>query len=97
MKLTGFTSAVMITTLDSTPSGEAETVIEESIDWAKQQQKVEKIITKITAKKHYPLLETLAEKIFFKLFENPRIKKILFIRPSPKISFCKFMIARLCS
>ena len=40
-------------------------------------EQVIKIITKITAKKHYPLLETLAEKIFFKLFENPRIKKIL--------------------
>ena len=47
MKLTGFTSAVMITTLDSTPSEEAETVIKESIDWAKQQQKVEKIITRL--------------------------------------------------
>ena len=31
----------------------------------------------LTSKKHYLLLETLAEKIFFKLFENPRIKKIL--------------------
>ena len=37
----------------------------------------DRTITKITSKKHFPLLETLAEKIFFKLFENPRIKKIL--------------------
>ena len=36
-----------------------------------------KIINKIIARKHYPLLETLAEKIFDKLFENMRIKKIL--------------------
>ena len=40
-------------------------------------EQVIKIITKITSRKHYLLLETLAEKIFFKLFENPRIKKIL--------------------
>ncbi len=32
---------------------------------------------RITSRKHYPLLETLAEKIFLKLFENLRIKKIL--------------------
>ena len=35
-----------------------------------------KNIKKITNKKHYPLLETLAEKIFLKLFENRRIKKV---------------------
>ena len=35
-----------------------------------------KNIEKITNKKHYPLLETLAEKIFLKLFENMRIKKV---------------------
>ena len=40
-------------------------------------EQVIKTITKITSKKHYLLLETLAEKIFFKLFESPRIKKIL--------------------
>ena len=40
-------------------------------------EQVIKTITRITSRKHYPLLETLAEKIFFKLFENPRIKKIL--------------------
>ena len=34
------------------------------------------IIKKITSKKHFPLLETLAEQIFSKLFENFRIKKI---------------------
>ena len=36
-----------------------------------------KIIKKIIARKHYPLLETLSEKIFDKLFENMRIRKIL--------------------
>ena len=40
-------------------------------------EQVIKVINKIIARKHYLLLETLAEKIFFKLFENPRIKKIL--------------------
>ena len=40
-------------------------------------EQVIKTIMKITSIKHYPLLETLAEKIFFKLFENHRIKKIL--------------------
>ena len=40
-------------------------------------EQVIKIIEKITSRKHYPLLETLAEKIFSKLFENLRIKKIL--------------------
>ena len=39
-------------------------------------EQVIKTIKRITAKKHYPLLETLAEKIFSKLFENLRIKKI---------------------
>ena len=40
-------------------------------------EQIIKTITKITSRKHYLLLETLAEKIFFKLFENSRIKKIL--------------------
>ncbi|MDC3021390.1 dihydroneopterin aldolase [Pelagibacteraceae bacterium] len=40
-------------------------------------EQVIKTIMRITSKKHYPLLETLAEKIFLKLFENLRIKKIL--------------------
>ena len=35
-----------------------------------------KNIKKITNKKHYPLLETLAEQIFLKLFENTRVKKV---------------------
>ena len=35
-----------------------------------------KDIKKITNKKHFLLLETLAEKIFLKLFENRRIKKV---------------------
>ena len=40
-------------------------------------EQVIKIIKIIISKRHYPLLETLAEKIFDKLFENFRIKKIL--------------------
>tara|TARA_B100000579_G_scaffold334830_1_gene285440 strand:- start:216 stop:620 length:405 start_codon:yes stop_codon:yes gene_type:complete len=35
-----------------------------------------KNIEKITNKKHYPLLETLAEKILLKLFENRKVKKV---------------------
>jgi len=35
-----------------------------------------KNIKKITNKKHYPLLETLAEKIFLKIFENNKVKKV---------------------
>ena len=35
-----------------------------------------KNIEKIANKKHYLLLETLAEKIFLKLFENIRVKKV---------------------
>ena len=40
-------------------------------------EQVIKTITRITSRRHYLLLETLAEKIFLKLFENLRIKKIL--------------------
>jgi len=40
-------------------------------------EQVIKTITKITSRKHYLLLETLAEKIFFSLFESPKIRKIL--------------------
>ena len=40
-------------------------------------EQVIKTMKKITSRKHYPLLETLAEKIFSKLFENMRIKKII--------------------
>ena len=35
-----------------------------------------KTIKKITNKKHYLLLETLSEDIFFKLFKDSKIKKI---------------------
>ena len=35
-----------------------------------------KNITKLTKKKHYELLESLAEDIFFELFKNINIKKI---------------------
>ena len=40
-------------------------------------EQVIKTIEKIISRKHYPLLETLAEKIFSNLFENLRIRKIL--------------------
>ena len=40
-------------------------------------EQVIKTIMRITSRKHYTLLETLAEKIFLKLFENLRINKIL--------------------
>tara|TARA_B100000945_G_scaffold196948_1_gene158362 strand:+ start:328 stop:732 length:405 start_codon:yes stop_codon:yes gene_type:complete len=40
-------------------------------------EKIIKVITKMTAKKHYLLLETLAEKIFSELFKNFRIRKII--------------------
>ena len=35
-----------------------------------------KSIKKITNKRHYPLLETLGEDIFFRLFKDTKIKKI---------------------
>ena len=35
-----------------------------------------KSIKKITDKRHYPLLETLGEDIFFRLFKDTKIKKI---------------------
>ena len=35
-----------------------------------------KSIKKITYKRHYPLLETLGEDIFFRLFKDTKIKKI---------------------
>ena len=40
-------------------------------------EKVIKIIEKVTKKKHFLLLESLAEEIFSKIFENYKIKKIL--------------------
>ena len=39
-------------------------------------EEVINIIKKITNRQHYPLLETLAEKILSKLFENNKIKKV---------------------
>ncbi len=47
-----------------------------SLDSIINYEDVIKNIKKITDKKHYPLLETLAEKIFLKLFENRRVKKV---------------------
>ena len=47
-----------------------------SLDSIINYEDVIKNIKKITDKKHYPLLETLAEKIFLKLFENRRGKKV---------------------
>ena len=47
-----------------------------SLDSIINYEDVIKNINKITNKKHYPLLETLAEKIFLKLFENKRVKKV---------------------
>ena len=35
-----------------------------------------KSIKKVTNKRHYPLLETLGEDIFFRLFKDTKIKKI---------------------
>ena len=47
-----------------------------SLDSIINYEDVIKNIKKITDKKHYSLLETLAEKIFLKLFENRRVKKV---------------------
>ena len=35
-----------------------------------------KIVTQLTKNKHYELLETLAEDIFFELFKNSKIQKV---------------------
>ena len=35
-----------------------------------------KAVTRLTKNKHYELLETLAEDIFFELFKNTNIQKI---------------------
>ncbi len=40
-------------------------------------EQVSKTIMRNTSRRHYPILETIAEKIFSKLFENLRRKKIL--------------------
>jgi dihydroneopterin aldolase len=42
-------------------------------------EKIIKIITKLTKKKHYELLEILAEDIFIELFKDINIKKIKLI------------------
>ena len=47
-----------------------------SLDSIINYEDVIKNIEKITNKKHYPLLETLAEKIFLKLFENRKVNKV---------------------
>ena len=50
--------------------------IERKLNSIVNYETVIKIITKITKNKHYELLETLAENIFFELFKNINIKKI---------------------
>ena len=47
-----------------------------SLDSIINYEDVIKNIKKITDKKHYPLLETLAEKIFLKIFENNKVEKV---------------------
>ena len=47
-----------------------------SLDSIINYEDVIKNIKKITNKKHYPLLETLAEKIFLKIFENNKVEKV---------------------
>ena len=47
-----------------------------NLDTIVNYEDVIKDIKKITNKKHYPLLETLAEKIFSKIFEKRIIKKV---------------------
>ena len=47
-----------------------------NLDSIMNYENVVKDIEKITNQKHYPLLETLAEKIFLKLFENRKVNKV---------------------
>ena len=49
---------------------------ENDLDTIVNYEDVIKTIKKITNKKHYLLLETLSEDIFFKLFKDSKIKKI---------------------
>ncbi len=49
---------------------------EKNLDSIVNYEDIIKNIKKITNKKHYPLLETLSEEIFFKLFKDTKIKKI---------------------
>ena len=50
--------------------------IENKLDSIVNYETAIKEVTKLAKKKHYELLETLAEDIFFKLFKNTKIKKI---------------------
>ena len=50
--------------------------IENKINSIVNYETVIKNITKLTKNKHYELLETLAEDIFFELFKNTNIQKI---------------------
>ena len=52
------------------------TPIENKINSIVNYETVIKDITKLTKNKHYELLETLAEDIFFELFRNTNIQKI---------------------
>lgn len=49
---------------------------ENNLDSIVNYETVIKNITKLTKNKHYELLETLAEDIFFELFKNTNIQKI---------------------
>ena len=52
------------------------TPIEKKLNSIVNYETVVKNVTKLTKNKHYELLETLAEDIFFILFKNTNIKKI---------------------
>ena len=52
------------------------TPIENKLSSIVNYETVVKDVTKLTKNKHYELLETLAEDIFFTLFKNTNIKKI---------------------
>ena len=52
------------------------TPIENKLNSIVNYETVVKDVTKLTKNKHYELLETLAEDIFFILFKNTNIKKI---------------------
>ena len=52
------------------------TPIEKKLNSIVNYETVVKDVTKLTKNKHYELLETLAEDIFFILFKNTNIKKI---------------------
>ena len=52
------------------------TPIEKKLNSIVNYETVVKDVTRLTKNKHYELLETLAEDIFFTLFKNTNIKKI---------------------